>query len=73
MVMTIIYPKSLKKGATIGVTAPSSGVRAEHFPRLDLAIEDLKRRGFNVVEGRCLRSDEKSVSGIAEDRTADFR
>ena len=48
-------PAPLRPGDTIAVTAPSSGVPPTLQPRLDLAIAGLRRRGFEVVEGVCLR------------------
>ena len=48
-------PAPLRPGDTIAVTAPSSGVPPVLQPRLDVAIAGLRRRGFEVVEGVCLR------------------
>ena len=48
-------PSPLRPGDTIAVTAPSSGVPPQLWPRLDVAIAGLRRRGFEVLEGVCLR------------------
>ena len=53
--MDVRLPAPLRPGDTIAVTAPSSGVPAALQPRLDVAIADLRRRGFEVLEGVCLR------------------
>lgn len=62
-------PAPLRPGDTIAVTAPSSGVPASLWPRLDVAIAGLRRRGFEVIEGVCLRgSDDHHVSASKEAR-----
>ncbi|WP_277452236.1 S66 peptidase family protein [Janibacter sp. DB-40] len=56
-------PAPLRPGDTIAVTAPSSGVAPPLWPRLDVAVAHLRRRGFEVVEGVCLRDrDDHHVS-----------
>jgi muramoyltetrapeptide carboxypeptidase LdcA involved in peptidoglycan recycling len=40
--MSIRYPRPLRPGDVIGVTAPSSGVEPELRPRLDFAVEGLR-------------------------------
>lgn len=70
--MKIRFPKPLNPGDTIGVTAPSSGVENIHHPRLDLALSDLGKRGFKIVEGRCLRENIKHVSGSPKERARDL-
>ena len=67
-----IYPKALTRGMTIGITGPSGGVGPEFHPRLDIAIDHLRSRGFKVVEGENLRSEFKHVSGPKEKRTDEF-
>lgn len=44
----ITYP-SLKKGSTIGVTAPSSGVPGELHELLKLACRRMEERGYQTV------------------------
>lgn len=62
-------PAPLRPGDTIAVTAPSSGVPAPLWPRLDAAIAHLRRRGFEVIEGVCLRDrDDHHVSASREAR-----
>lgn len=62
--MDIRFPAELAPGDSIAITAPSSGVPVALHARLDLAINALKNRGFNVVEGKCLRSEHKNKSAI---------
>lgn len=69
----IRYPQALKTGSIIGVTAPSSGVASTNEARLNLVLEHLKSRGFEALEGNCLRTDYKSVSGSAQERAKDFQ
>lgn len=62
-------PAPLRPGDTIAVTAPSSGVSPALQPRLDVAIAHLRRRGYEVLEGVCLRdADEHHVSASREAR-----
>ena len=67
------YPKNLKIGDTIGICAPSAGIsKPEKIIRLDAAIENLKKMGFNVVETESVRKDEMGRSASAEKRAEEF-
>jgi muramoyltetrapeptide carboxypeptidase LdcA involved in peptidoglycan recycling len=68
----IVYPEPLRTGSLIGVTAPSSGVTGAFESRLNLVLQHLNTRGYEILEGRCLRQDFKSVSGTAKERASDF-
>lgn len=62
-------PAPLRPGDTVAVTASSSGVPPALWPRLDAGIAHLRRRGFEVIEGVCLRDrDEHHVSASKEAR-----
>jgi muramoyltetrapeptide carboxypeptidase len=65
----IVYPRPLKTGDTIGVTALSSGVeKPAQQARLDLILSQWRSRGFQMLEGQCLREDKKNISAPAKDR-----
>ncbi|MGD7708073.1 LD-carboxypeptidase [Microlunatus sp. Y2014] len=64
-------PAPLRPGDTIAVTAPSSGVPPTLQPRLDLAIAGLRRRGFEVVEGVCLRDTTDTHVSASREARAD--
>jgi muramoyltetrapeptide carboxypeptidase len=68
----IRYPAPLLPGAHIAVTAPSSGAEAKFHARLDLALGNLRSKGFRVTEGQCLRAQRKSASGSRAERAADL-
>lgn len=69
----IHYPEPLRQGRAIGVTATSSGVEApSHVQRLELIESQVRAEGYEVMEGSCLRSDHKHVSGSPAERAADF-
>lgn len=69
----ITYPSPFNSNRAIGVTAPSSGVsEPAHLKRLDLIISQMKDRGIDVIEGKCLRRNVKHVSDTARARAADF-
>ena len=70
--MNIRYPKPLKPGDLIVVTAPSSGVEAPLHPRLELALAHLHAQGFRVEEGACLRQEVRSASAPAAQRAAEL-
>ncbi len=60
--MNIRFPKPLTIGDTIAITAPSSGVPVALHSRLNLAINQLKKRGYNVIEGQNVRNQYKNRS-----------
>ncbi len=70
--MKMRYPAPLRPGARIAVTAPSSGVEPPCHARLDLALGQLRARGFTVEEGRCLRAQAQDASAPASVRAAEL-
>lgn len=67
------YPKELKKGKYIGVTAPSAGITKEvDFKRLENVKRNLKSRGFNYIETSNVRQEEKGRSSSAKERANQF-
>lgn len=69
--MTVRFPRPLQPGDRIGVTAPSSGVDAALRPRLEVAVQALRDRGYDVVLGECLGTP-SFVSGSKEARAAEL-
>lgn len=67
----IQYP-ILKKGATIGVTAPSSGVETQLHPVLKQACESMERKGYKVVCGETVWTQEKARSANPQKRANEF-
>lgn len=70
--MNIRYPRPLAPGDLIAVTAPSSGVAEPMHPRLELAIAALRNRGYRVVEGDCLRQQNKQTSAARDRRASEL-
>ncbi|MBS4196615.1 S66 family peptidase [Lederbergia citri] len=68
----IRYPKPLKAGGTIGITAPSSGVPKELHSILTGGIEQFKKRGFQVEVGKTPWTNEKAASAEAIIRAAEL-
>ncbi len=64
----MIYPEPLKKGSTIAITAFSSGIAKKHEARYQFVLEYLISQGFKIVEGQCLRGQQKHVSAPAQQR-----
>lgn len=53
----MIYPKFLKIGDTIGVTAPANGItKPEKIKRLDYAIKNFNDKEFNIIETANVRT-----------------
>jgi muramoyltetrapeptide carboxypeptidase LdcA involved in peptidoglycan recycling len=67
-VVKIQYPKALSLGDSIAICAFSSGVDKAYHKRLDVVLEGLSAKGFNVVEGDCLRQQHNS----AKERAAEL-
>lgn len=52
--MSIRYPRPLRPGDRVGVTAPSSGVPETMRERLRVAVREVEARGYEVVVGKCM-------------------
>ncbi len=66
------FPRPLRPGDTIGVTAPSSGVQPPLLARLDVACEHLRRRGYEVRRGAVLETPDGGVAAPAAQRAAEL-
>ncbi|QER86455.1 S66 family peptidase [Streptomyces tendae] len=69
--MSVRYPRPLRPGDRVGVTAPSSGVPKPLLARLDVALRDLRAHGYDVVVGECLDGS-GHVSAPAADRAREL-
>jgi len=67
----ITYPY-LKKGATAGVTAPSSGVPADLHPLVKQACQRLEKEGFTTICGETVWTQDKAKSAPAKKRAAEW-
>ncbi|UVI33036.1 S66 family peptidase [Paenibacillus spongiae] len=67
----IRYPL-LTKGATIGITAPSSGLSDELHPLLKLACSRMESKGFGITCGDTVWTHSKAKSSPAKKRAAEF-
>ncbi len=70
--MDLIKPGHLKKGDTIGILAPSSGLSAKAPHRLDSAISFLKGEGYTVKVLPTARASLGYSSATAEKRADDI-
>lgn len=68
--MTVIKPKRLALGQTIGVVAPSSPPRQSED--IDLWLEQIRKLGFRVKAGKHLYDRYGYLAGRDEDRAADI-
>ncbi|WP_462408592.1 S66 family peptidase [Neobacillus sp. Marseille-QA0830] len=62
----------LKKGATIGITAPSSGVPPELHPLVKLACQRMEQEGYQTMCGGTVWTQAKAKSAPAKKRAAEF-
>jgi muramoyltetrapeptide carboxypeptidase LdcA involved in peptidoglycan recycling len=65
------YPGPLRPGDVVAVTSPSSGVPEPLVPRLEVALDHVRARGFEVRVGRCM-DGAGVVSAPAEERAAEL-
>ena len=67
------YPKFIKKGDYIGITAPSAGI-IEDYKVLELnnAIKNFENMGYKIVETKNVRTCEKGRSSSAKVRAEQF-
>jgi muramoyltetrapeptide carboxypeptidase len=70
--MSIIKYPFLNHGATIGVTAPSSGVPTELHELLKTACNRLELKGFNLTLGETVWTQDKAKSSPAKKRADEF-
>lgn len=69
---TIIKPTALQRGDTIGIITPSFPA-PHHFPeRYERGIDQLKRMGFFVREGKCTYRTEGYRSASIKERASEF-
>lgn len=65
----MIFPKFIKDNSTIGITAPSDGISGkEKLYRLDSAINNFKRNGFNIKETQNVRNSKKGRSSSSKEQ-----
>lgn len=66
----IKYPKSLKKGDLIGLTATSSAANLE---KVDRAIKNIEKLGYSIIETESVRNPNiKCVSNSPKKRAVEF-
>lgn len=68
---TIKYPRPLKRGDTIGITAPSSGIGKQLEQRLEYCLRYLDELGYATRVGQCLYSN-AVVSAPAAERASEL-
>lgn len=67
----ITYP-FLEKRATVGITAPSSGVEMELHELVKLSCSRLEGRGFTIISGDTVWTQDKAKSSPAKKRAQEF-
>ena len=68
----MIKPNRLRKGDTIAIIAPSSGLAAKYPHRLNNAESFLKSQGYKIKEFSCTRKNNGWESAPAEERAKDI-
>jgi muramoyltetrapeptide carboxypeptidase len=67
----VVFPTPLRRGDTIGVTAPSAGVAGAACERIDFCVTWLRDAGYEVVVGKCMDGS-GLTSGPAAARAAEL-
>jgi muramoyltetrapeptide carboxypeptidase LdcA involved in peptidoglycan recycling len=67
----IRFPRPLRPGDRVAVTAPSAGVEGPSAARIDFCLDWLRGRGYDVVVGECLHGS-GLTSAPAEQRAAEL-
>ena len=69
----MIYPKNIKPGDTIGLTAPSEGIRNNiREKRVLNAVKQFTHRGYNILKTENVKISEKGRSSTKEERAKQF-
>lgn len=66
------YPRFIMQGDTIGVTAPSAGIRKKDFMRLNNAKNNLNKLGYEYIETKNVRQSKMGRSADAKIRAEEF-
>ncbi len=67
------YPEKLKKGDIIGICAPSGGiVEKEDILQLELAESQLRKMGYEIIETKSVRKENKGRSASGKERAKEF-
>ena len=67
------YPKSIKNGDIIGVTAPSDGIyKEEDYPRLNNVKPNFEKLGYRYLETPNVRSSNKGRSSSGKERAKEL-
>ncbi len=67
------YPNQIKPGDTIGVTATSAGNGDKlHIKKLENAIQQFKKKGYNINETLNVRTNNQGRSSSKEKRAEEF-
>lgn len=67
----MIYPQ-LKPKATIGVTAPSSGIEKDYHFYLEQCCKKMERLSYQIIIGETVWTQEKAKSAPAKKRAVEF-
>lgn len=68
----MIYPKFLTKNATVGITAPSSGVAEKNREAFAKALANLQKHGWNTILTENVYRCDGIASSPADERAAQF-
>ena len=70
--MSVIHPRKLSPGDTIGIVAPSDPVLPDQEPKLQAGITVLENLGFKVKHGRHIRSTALGFSAAPQEKADDI-
>lgn len=69
----MIYPKFIRQGDSIGVSAPSDGItELSNLKRLDYAIKNIENKGFKIIETASVRKSDQGRSTTSENQAREL-
>jgi len=66
------FPKPLKRGDTIAVTTPPSGVEVHFHEIIKKAVQNIEMMGFKIIVGEAVWTQKKARSDTKEKRAKEF-
>lgn len=70
--LKMLKPKVLKKGDTIGVVTPSAPAPVKYRDRYQRGLNQLRKMGFKIIEGKCSNLNQSYRSASIKERSEEI-
>ena len=70
--MNLVIPPKLKLGELIGVVSPASPPKGEKSNQYNNGLSYLSKKGYRILEGQFVKSENGYLAGTDEQRAFDF-